>query len=167
MSNALPATIYYNVESIRNGRSYSTRAVRAVQDGKTVFAMLCSFQKPEPWQPAFRSPIPKVPAPEECEILQAYYRRCAEEHTDIQAKHYFISRARVCTLLYLSRVPQLKLGDSKVRERSPIEVRFATEDHRDGYYVQCHWMRAISLPECDIAYQKVRASASPSAFPSP
>ncbi|KAF9650281.1 Thioesterase/thiol ester dehydrase-isomerase [Thelephora ganbajun] len=133
--NGLPTTIYYNVDRIRNGRSYSTRAVRAVQNGKTIFIMLCSFQKPEPWQPTYRSPMPKVAAPEECETLQVYYRKRATEQTDDWAKGYFIVRA-------------------KMRERSPIEVRQAAGGSQDGYYVQCHWMRAISLPECDAAYQK-------------
>ena len=53
-----------------------------------------------------------------------------------------------------------------MRERSPIEVRAAAEDVQGGYYVQSHWMRAISLPECDVAYQKVGGFRLSSSFPS-
>ena len=95
MLNGLPTTIYYNVDHVRNGRSYSTRAVRAVQNGKIIFIMLCSFQKPEPWQPTYRSPMPKVPSPEECDTLQAYFRKCAEKQTDAWTKGYYLARARV------------------------------------------------------------------------
>jgi hypothetical protein len=43
--------------------------------------------------------MPKVPAPEECETLQAYYRRHAEEQTDDWAKKYLIGRVNVGVLL--------------------------------------------------------------------
>ena len=154
MLNGLPTTIYYNVDHVRNGRSYSTRAVRAVQNGKIIFIMLCSFQKPEPWQPTYRSPMPKVPSPEECDTLQTHFRKCAERQTDEWTKGYYLARAMV-------RIPTHPLRSFaetsrlKSSERSPIGIRLATEDFQDGYYVQCYWMRAISLPKCDAAYQKV------------
>jgi len=135
----LPTRIYYNVDRIRNGRSYATRAVRAVQGGNTIFVMLCSFHKPEPSQPTYKSPMPKVPSPEECEPPQVYYRKRAE-HADDWTKGLLIAQARIV--------------DPKLREKHPVEVRFAGKDSRDGYYVESHWMRALSLPECDAAYQK-------------
>jgi len=157
--NALPTTIYYNVDHVRNGRSYSTRAVRAVQNGKIIFIMLCSFQKPEPWQPTYRSPMPKVPSPEECETLPAYFRKRAEEQTDDWTKRYYLVRAKVGILIHPFR-SLTETSRLKSSERSPIGVRIAAEDFQDGYYVQCYWMRAISLPECDAAYQKVGVSSS-------
>jgi len=78
--------------------------------------------------------MPKVSAPEECEPLQVYYRKCVE-HADDWTKGLLMAKARM-------------------RERSPVEVRFAGRDSRDGYYVESYWMRALSLPECDAAYQK-------------
>jgi acyl-CoA thioesterase II len=105
--SGLPTPIFYNVDRIRDGRSYSTRAVRAVQDGKTIFMMLSSFQKPEPWQPIYRSPIPNVPAPEECDTYQAYLRKCAEEQTDDWKKRRYYGRAKVCSLSHLSQALQL------------------------------------------------------------
>lgn len=77
--NASPARpIYYNVDRVRDGRTYVTRAVRAVQKGKTIFIMVCSYQRPEPWQPSYRSPMPpNVPSPEECKDDTAFYRERA------------------------------------------------------------------------------------------
>lgn len=113
MVNGLPTTIYYNVDRVRDGRSYSTRAVRAVQNGRTIFVMLCSFQKPEPWQPTYRSPVPKVPAPEECETMQAYFRKCAEKQTDDWTKRRYIARAKVRVLSHLPQVLQLRRAGLK------------------------------------------------------
>jgi len=57
----------YFVERLRDGKSYVTRSVKAVQSGRVIFIMLCSFQKPEPWQPVHQWLMPDVPSPEECE----------------------------------------------------------------------------------------------------
>ena len=40
--------IIYNVERARDGRSFSTRRVSAIQHGKPIFIMAASFQKEEP-----------------------------------------------------------------------------------------------------------------------
>lgn len=39
--------VVYEVEEIRNGASFSTRRVQAIQNGKAIFFMTASFQKPE------------------------------------------------------------------------------------------------------------------------
>ncbi|KAF9785775.1 Thioesterase/thiol ester dehydrase-isomerase [Thelephora terrestris] len=136
VSIGLPATpIYYHVDRIRDGRSYSARAVRAAQNGKMFFIMLCSYQKPEPWQPTYRSPMPNVPAPEECDTFQAYFRRRAEEETDAWTKHHYT-------------------GKAEFHDGIPIEVRRAAGGFQDGFYVLCMWVRAVYVPECDAAYQK-------------
>jgi acyl-CoA thioesterase II len=57
------------VERTRDGRSFDTRRVTAVQHGKTILEMIASFHRPEPdadWQPAspsaleFDAAVPKV-----------------------------------------------------------------------------------------------------------
>ena len=47
------AEVRYEVEVLRDGRGYSTRQVRAVQDGKPVYSCLASFHVPEPGGPAW------------------------------------------------------------------------------------------------------------------
>jgi acyl-CoA thioesterase II len=74
LASASAATpIVYFVERLRNGRSYLTRAVKALQNGKVVFMMMCSFQKPEPWQPARAWGMPSVPPPEDCRLEEERY----------------------------------------------------------------------------------------------
>lgn len=52
------AIVRYEVEVLRDGRGYSTRQVRAIQDGKAVYSCLASFQVPEPDGPTW-SPDPQ------------------------------------------------------------------------------------------------------------
>eukprot|EP00808_Paulinella_micropora_P029424 g67106.t1 len=40
--------IIYNVEKLRDGRTFHTRFIKAVQKGHIVFVMLASFQRPAP-----------------------------------------------------------------------------------------------------------------------
>lgn len=56
--------VLYEIERIRNGRSFSTRRVVAVQHGKAIFNMDISFQISEPGF-EHAHPAPNVPRPEE------------------------------------------------------------------------------------------------------
>jgi acyl-CoA thioesterase-2 len=64
-----PATpILYQVEQVRDGRSFSVRRVSAVQHGETIFTLSASFQIS---QPGFEhsTSMPDVPSPEELPTL--------------------------------------------------------------------------------------------------
>jgi hypothetical protein len=39
--------------------------------------------------------MPNVPAPEECDTFQAYFRRRAEEETDAWTKYHYTGKAEV------------------------------------------------------------------------
>ena len=58
---ALP--IVYDVERIREGGSFTTRRVKAIQHGRAIFSMSASFHKPEESFEHQRS-MPEVPPPE-------------------------------------------------------------------------------------------------------
>jgi acyl-CoA thioesterase II len=55
--------LVYNVDRVRDGRSFTTRRVTAIQHGKPVFAMSASFHHPEPGL-EHAMPMPYVPPPE-------------------------------------------------------------------------------------------------------
>ncbi len=67
--------LIYEVERTRNGRSFSTRRVIAIQHGKVIFTMSCSFHLEEPGF-AHQIDMPKVPDPDdlpsESELLNQY-----------------------------------------------------------------------------------------------
>jgi acyl-CoA thioesterase-2 len=55
--------IIYEVERIRDGGSFTTRRVKAIQHGRAIFSMSASFHKEEEGF-AHQSPMPDVPPPE-------------------------------------------------------------------------------------------------------
>ena len=55
--------IVYIVDRVRDGRSFTTRRVSAIQHGKVIFTLSASFHHPEPG-PAHADPMPPVPPPE-------------------------------------------------------------------------------------------------------
>jgi acyl-CoA thioesterase-2 len=55
--------ILYEVDRIRDGRSFTTRRVVAIQHGKAIFNLSASFHRPEPGLD-FQLPMPDVPGPE-------------------------------------------------------------------------------------------------------
>jgi len=57
--------IVYDVEGVREGRSFATRRVLARQHGRPIFAMTLNFQIPEEGLD-HQDPMPDVPAPEDC-----------------------------------------------------------------------------------------------------
>jgi acyl-CoA thioesterase II len=60
--------IVYLVDRVRDGRSFTTRRVSAVQHGETIFTLSASFHHPEPG-PGHADPIPEVPPPEMVERM--------------------------------------------------------------------------------------------------
>src|SRR6266850_5422037 len=59
-----PATpILYQVDRIRDGGTFTTRRVVAIQHGRAIFHLSASFQPPETG-PEHQLPMPEAPAPE-------------------------------------------------------------------------------------------------------
>ena len=61
--------ILYEVDRVRDGRSFTTRRVVAIQHGKTIFNMSVSFQVPEEGY-EHQAPMPDVPGPDELLTFQ-------------------------------------------------------------------------------------------------
>lgn len=55
--------ILYQVDRIRDGRSFTTRRVVAIQQGRAIFHLEVSFHRTEPG-PEYSAPMPEVPPPE-------------------------------------------------------------------------------------------------------
>lgn len=122
--------IVYQVERIRDGSSFTTRRVVAVQHGKAIFSMSASFQVEEPGFDHQIS-IPNVPAPEtlmgEAEFRAAFLAQAP----DIVKKYWG-------------------------RER-PIEIRPTSLTHylsREKLEPEAHiWVKASGLVPDDRHYQ--------------
>ncbi len=60
----LAAPVVYFVDRLRDGGSFTTRRVTAIQHGRAIFNLSASFHREEPG-PEHQAPIPEVPPPEE------------------------------------------------------------------------------------------------------
>ena len=78
----LEVPVVYFVDRLRDGRSYTTRRVTAIQQGRAIFNMAASFHRPETG-PDHQAPAPEVPAPEELrselEIIREHAARIPED----------------------------------------------------------------------------------------
>lgn len=68
------APIVYEVDRIRDGRSFTTRRVVAIQHGKAILNMSASFQIDEDGF-EHQDPMPEVPAPPELKTAQEHYEQ--------------------------------------------------------------------------------------------
>jgi acyl-CoA thioesterase-2 len=57
--------VVFDVEIVRDGRSFSSRRVKAIQNGKNIFFMTASFQSPEKGLEHQYADMPIVPPPED------------------------------------------------------------------------------------------------------
>ncbi|MGB4342675.1 MAG: acyl-CoA thioesterase II [Moraxellaceae bacterium] len=132
------APIVYQVEKIRDGKSFATRNVKAIQHGEIIFIMSASFAIPEDGL-EHQSEMPAVEGPDG--VLS---------ETELRQK-------------VAPMIPE-KIRDAFARER-PIEIRpinpvnpFAPVKQEARRY---HWMRAQSrLPDDPLLHQCVLAFAS-------
>lgn len=73
--------IVYEVQPLRDGRSFTTRLVIAKQDGEPIFNTTISYQVAESGLEHQMAPLEVTP-PEELESDHEYWQRMAEEHPD-------------------------------------------------------------------------------------
>jgi acyl-CoA thioesterase-2 len=79
------APIVFDVDRIRDGRSFTTRRVVAIQHGQAIFNLQASFQVAEVG-PEHADPMPDVPPPEEIAALTAPSAR--DVHADAEASRH-------------------------------------------------------------------------------
>jgi acyl-CoA thioesterase-2 len=71
--------IVYDVDDLRDGRSFTTRRVMARQHGRPIYYQTLSYQVDEEDQLDHQDAMPDVPAPDECPSLGELFRRQSPE----------------------------------------------------------------------------------------
>lgn len=127
--------IDYDVENVRDGRSFSVRRVVASQFGKSILAMTASFQVEETGL-EHQEAMPNVPGPESFESELNLYRKHANEIPE-KARSLFIADR-------------------------PIEYRIVENQNpfrpRHGIAKRHMWIRSVSkLPDDQVIHQYMLA----------
>lgn len=133
------APIVYHVDRIRDGRSFATRRVVAVQHGQAIFSMSVSFQVAEAGF-EHQAAMPDVPPPEELPST-----------AEMAAKHAEIIPDKLRR--YLAR--------ERTIEYRPVSYERYFSRTPPAQAVQHIWVRAIDrLPDDPIVHRCVLAYAS-------
>ncbi|HUP93164.1 MAG TPA: acyl-CoA thioesterase II [Solimonas sp.] len=74
--------IIYEVDRVRDGRSFTTRRVQAIQHGAPILSMIASFQRPEDGL-EHQAHMPQVPPPEELRDKRELAYDWAGAHPDL------------------------------------------------------------------------------------
>ncbi len=130
--------IIYDVERIRDGGSFTTRRVKAIQHGRPIFAMSASFHKAEDGF-EHQAQMPDVPPPEALpSVKQLIQQMMAKLPENMQA--------------YWNREQPL---DVRIVDAS----RYASREPRPAQ--QAVWLKANGpLPDCQYMHRAVLAYAS-------
>lgn len=130
--------IIYEVERLRDGRSFVTRRITAIQHGQAIFAMSASYQKDEPGY-EHQLPMPDVPMPETLPTEEEF-------------------RANVIPLM----PPEVRNYFERMRPLDVRPVDSSRYDLKPGHppYFNC-WFKASSrLPDDPAIHRVVLAYAS-------
>ena len=138
--------VLYEVERIRDGRSFTTRRVVAVQAGEAIFNMDVSFQVEEMGF-EHADPVPNVPLPDELEDDVEVARRI----NDASIVHPWAGRVRPFETRSV-----FSLGSDEARQSrffSPVWIRFP------------HMIDDVLLRHCLLAYASDMGMVSTGSLP--
>ena len=104
--------IIYQVERLRDGRSYSTRRVTAIQHGNVIFSMMVSFHTEEASVFEHQAEMPDVPPPEQ--LVGDDNKLALERMPDVVRRYYESERPIELRPVEYKRYVGKKLPDGRM-----------------------------------------------------
>ncbi|MCU1692798.1 MAG: tesB [Frankiales bacterium] len=108
--------IVYEVDRIRDGRSFTTRRVVAVQHGQAIFNLQASFHVAEEGM-AHQDPMPDVPRPDDLPALREQLAELQGDYGD------WMRRPRPVDLRYVNQPPVLARHQEDPGDRTTVWMR--------------------------------------------
>ncbi|MCE2399230.1 MAG: acyl-CoA thioesterase II [Gemmatimonadetes bacterium] len=123
LAGDLSIPVVYFVDRTRDGRSFSTRRVTAIQHGKAIFALSASFHRAEEGI-SHQTPMAEVPPPEELrgalEIMREHTDRIPEHLRDILTQDRPFDFRHVETYVPFDRTPRPPVRHVWLRTTEPL-----------------------------------------------
>ncbi|KOG36100.1 acyl-CoA thioesterase [Streptomyces resistomycificus] len=104
------APIVYNVERIRDGRSFTTRRVVAVQHGRPIFTLSASFQT---YEEGLDHQAPMPPSPDPATLPTSEERLRDYDHLDAAVVEKFLETREAIDLRYVDEPPYGRFGEAR------------------------------------------------------
>lgn len=84
--------VIYEVDRVRDGRSFMTRRVQAIQGGQVILSMMTSFHSDEPGFD-HQAPMPKLADPEQLRLESTYFEQWLSEVPEVSDRvHHALTR---------------------------------------------------------------------------
>lgn len=112
--------IVYEVDRIRDGKSFMTRRVVAIQHGRPIFALSASYQLPEEGI-THQVPMPEVPAPETLPTEAQTRQARSQTNPDQQNLTYLQTRPLEIRLIPAQQLPPAPLPQKMIWMRAQGE----------------------------------------------
>jgi acyl-CoA thioesterase-2 len=107
------APILYEVDRIRDGRSFTTRRVVAIQHGRAIFNLQCSFHIDEGPGLVHQTEMPQVPRANDLPTV----RERLEPYLDQLPDWFVVDRPRPIDQRYIGDLPWLPTASRQTRQR--------------------------------------------------
>ncbi|MEM6708441.1 MAG: acyl-CoA thioesterase II [Pseudomonadota bacterium] len=133
--------ILYEVERIRDGRSFSTRRVVAVQHGKAIFELASSWQKDEPGL-SHEESMPDVPPPETLRSDREVYAEVAKTQPEVKR---FAFRFEGIDARQVERLHLASGGQHPPRKHTWIRTRDPLPDDREVHLAMLAYMSDLDF----------------------
>jgi len=140
--------ILYDIDRIRDGRSFTTRRVVAIQHGRAIFNMATSWQKSESGL-SHANPMPDVPPPEALRGDREIYRDWAVQFPEM-ARFSFRFEAIDCR--QVERISLTESGAQQAFRHTWVKTRDPLPDNPEvhqamlGYMSDLDFMSTSMLP---------------------
>ena len=133
--------ILYEVDRIRDGRSFSTRRVAAIQNGRTIFTLACSWQKVEEGLD-HALPMPDVPPPESLRGDLETYTELAQSKPEMTR---FMFRFEAIDSRAVERITMMNRGEHPPFKHTWLKSRDSLPDNPEVHLALLAYMSDLDF----------------------
>ena len=147
--------IIYEVERLRDGKSYATRRITAIQHGNAIFSMIVSFHNDEETEFDHQDKMPDVPPPEKLTAEEVAKQPMFRDMPDFIRRYYESDRPIELRPVELGRYFGQKIDDGRIH----VWIRTAAKLPDDPALHMCALAYASDFSLLDADHGALRPHA--------